>query len=91
MALLETTPAVRESETIEWRRTWTGAYLQRTLYEIRCEWACDATGGESVPATRLHVKGGVTCNLETDGPPQIPHGRQYGVYPAVYRYRGGWA
>ena len=87
--VIDATPVVRP----EFRREYgwlgfnpRGQYMD--VWTVTLAYSCDDTGGESPPATYSHPAG-PTCLLVT-ARPEIPDGKRYGVYRAVYEANGSW-
>lgn len=64
-----------------------GQYMD--IWEVRVQWSCDDQGGESPPATWAWQGASPTCLL-VSGTPEIPSGRRYGTYTAIYEANGPW-
>ena len=89
MALLDATPKIYYSTGYEKR--WAGFAGQQTraLPEVRLQWACDDTAGESIATTYVH-EDGTTCSLIHKGP-DIAFDKPTGIFTAIYRGEGSWA
>lgn len=88
--VIDMTPTVTPSFERQWN--WKGfvPYGQyMDVWEVRVEWPCDDSGGETVPASWVHQDSGTVCLLQS-ARPEIGRNRRYGVYVALYRQQSDW-